>query len=84
MHAVKITQVVTHDGITIPFKAVRRFQGKRVEILIFPESDEDQASRAGVSPLRAALDEVFAQYHDVRPYSRIDPLQWEKEIRDEW
>ena len=84
MQAVRITQVVTHDGITIPFKAVRRFQGKRVEILIFPESEEEQASRESASPLKTALDEVFAQYHDVRPYHQIDPLQWEREIRDEW
>lgn len=84
MQAVRIKQIVTQEGISIPFNVVQRFQGKRVDIIILPDVDSELSSRADASPLKVALAEVFAQYHDVTPYQQIDPVQWEREIRNEW
>lgn len=84
MYAVRMSEVVTPEGITIPFNRVQRFQGKRVEIIILPDREGEAPLQVKMPSLKDALAEVFAQYHDVTPYHDIDPAQWEREIRNEW
>ncbi len=84
MEAIRIKQHISTQGITIPFDRVRQFQGTRVEILIFPDIEEEFSPTVQKSSLKQALKNVFEQYHDVKPYTYIDPVQWQKEIRNEW
>jgi len=84
MQAVRIKQLVTQEGIMIPLDTVQRFQGKRVDIIILPDLEAEPSPRPGTLSLKAALAEVFEQYHDVNPYQQIDPVQWEREIRNAW
>ncbi|GAK56140.1 hypothetical protein U27_03102 [Candidatus Vecturithrix granuli] len=84
MHAVRIKEIVTPEGITIPINKVQRFQGKRVDIIILPDIEVEAPPRVRTPSLKNAIAEVFAQYQDVAPYQQIDPRQWEREIRNEW
>jgi len=83
-HAVKIKQTVTQEGLKIPLDAVQRFQGKQVEIIILPEVEDEAASIAKPRSLKKELTDLFAHYRDVEPYKNLDPLQWERDIRNEW
>ena len=42
MEAIRIKQQISTQGITIPFDRVRQFQGTRVEIIILPDTEEEQ------------------------------------------
>lgn len=84
MYAVRISEVVTPEGISIPFNQVQRFQGKRVEIIILPDNEAEPLPRVQPTSPKHAFAEVFAEYHDVTPYQDIDPIQWERELRNEW
>jgi hypothetical protein len=41
MEAIRITQQISTQGITIPFDRIRQFQGTRVEIIILPDPEEE-------------------------------------------
>jgi hypothetical protein len=84
MEAIRIKQQISTQDITIPFDRVRQFQGTRVEIIILPDTEDERFPTIRKSSLKQALKDVFEQYHDVKPYTRIDPVQWQKEIRNEW
>lgn len=84
MEPVKIRQTVTPEGIVIPASKISRFKGKQVEITI---SGIDIAESTGTTPkssLKKSLKSVLEQYRDVKPFKDIEPLEWEREIRDEW
>ncbi len=83
MHAVRIKRMVTQEGIMIPFNTLQQFQGKRVDIIILPDV-ESESSSSDAHSLRTALADLFEQYQDVEPYQQIEPLQWERAIRNEW
>lgn len=83
MQAVRITQIVTQEGIRIPFATVQRFQGKRVDIIILPDVESETSSNHPRS-FTSALADLFEQYQDIHPYKDIDPVQWEREVRNEW
>lgn len=84
MEAIRIKQQVSSQGIMIPFDRVRQFQGIRVEIIILPDTENEPSPRVKRPSLKKALKDLFEQYHDVKPYPSLDPLQWQKEIRNEW
>lgn len=37
-----------------------------------------------IRSVKKRLLRLFGEYHGVKPYQNIDPLQWEREIRNEW
>ena len=43
MEAIRIKQQISTQGIMIPFDRVRQFQGTRVEILILPDTTEEES-----------------------------------------
>ncbi len=84
MEAMRIKQRITREGIMIPFHTVQQFQGQRVEIIILPDTEGEPAPGVKPTPFTQALTAVFERYGDVTPYHHIDPVQWQKEIRNEW
>ncbi len=43
MEAIRIIQQISTHGITIPFDRIRQFQGTRVEIIILPDTTEEES-----------------------------------------
>ncbi|GAK53956.1 hypothetical protein U14_05233 [Candidatus Moduliflexus flocculans] len=84
MQAVRITQIVMQEGIRIPVATVQRFQGKRVDIIILPNVESEPPSLNSSRHFTSALADLFEQYQDIRAYQGIDPVQWEREVRNEW
>jgi len=37
-----------------------------------------------IGSLKKRLLRLFKEYKGVKPYENMDPLQWEREIRNEW
>ncbi|MBF0241766.1 MAG: hypothetical protein HQK64_04720 [Desulfamplus sp.] len=83
MNAIRIKQTVTPDGIIIPFNTVQQFKGKEVEIII---SDTDMiiSKVRKKNSLKQNLADVLEKYKEVKPFKNIDPLSWERKIRNEW
>ncbi len=55
MEAIRITQQISTQGILIPFDRVRQFQGTRVEILIFPKTEEEPVPKTLVEENQTGL-----------------------------
>jgi len=84
MESIRIKQTVTPEGINIPFNKVRKFKGEQVEIIISNIGEIKPAKITRPSSLTKNLKEILEQYKDVKPFKNIDPLEWEREIRNEW
>ena len=73
MEAIRIKQQISTQGIMIPFERVRQFQGTRVEILIFPDSEEESVPKTLVEGNRTGLFGIWNDYDavgDVDSYVR--------------
>jgi hypothetical protein len=40
--------------------------------------------KKNIRSVKKRLLSLFREYKGVKPYENIDPLQWEREIRNEW
>jgi hypothetical protein len=73
MEAIRITQEISTQGIIIPFERVRQFQGTRVEILIFPEAEDEPEPKMLDDENRTGLFGIWSDYDavgDVDSYVR--------------
>ena len=84
MESIRIKQTVTPEGISIPFNKVRKFKGEQVEIIISNINVSKAKKVTRGSSLKKNLKEILEKYKDIKPFKNIDPLDWEREIRNEW
>lgn len=84
MNVIRIKQTVTNKGIIIPLNKIQSFKGKKVEIIILSDSNTENPEIRKTESLKKNLSDLFQEYNDLKPFKYIDPLQWEREIRNEW
>ncbi len=84
MESIRIKQTVTPEGINIPFNKISKFKGEQVEIIISNIDGSKPKKTIKGSSLKKNMKEILEKYKDVKPFKNIDPLDWEREIRNEW
>ncbi|OQX23805.1 MAG: hypothetical protein BWK80_24030, partial [Desulfobacteraceae bacterium IS3] len=75
MNAVRIKQTVTQEGIIIPLNKIMKFKGKKVEIIIMPDSDAEIPKMNKSKSLKKNLSDLFEEYKDVKAFKNTDPLK---------